>query len=626
MAFRGTFDYTLDAKNRLTVPPAFGLSSPAGSCSPRASSAVLPSGPRPPTTRTPPPRSRLPSALQGSPEAHALLQRQLLDTELDAAGRMMLPAFLLDHARLSKDVVVTGSGDLLEIWDRATWRTTTMRSHPTSTTSPPPLATLLDMTIPHVPVLAGEAIEVLIRARSDRRRLHGRRGRPRAPAGGPSARRRADRHRPRPDRRRAVCRASGELARRRGSSAPRSPRASSCWRDEDVLADIVLMDLGMSSMQIDTRERGFSYSTTRRWTCAMDPAELTAHEIVNRYEPRQLETSSATSARSATRADRPRDRARPLEAPLDSTTELVDVIIRAVPAPARFAAGHPAKRVFQALRIAVNDELGQLDAALPLAWDVLRVGGKSARSPSIRLRTAASSASSHGRAQGCICPPDLPICACGREPEAELLSRRSIAPTPARSPPTRARARRACALPEATRGPRMSTRPAAAARPARRPAPPRTAAPMPARRARRAPHLPGPPAPRASAPPRCRRTRSSPPLPRPDRRYRSTPQRAPQRRRCGSPPAAPRSPWRRRDGASLRQPRDGPRRAQPRMGRHRRLRPDRHRRDAGLDAEAQLRYRARGRRHRDARALQRHAEGRHLPAQLGRPHPGALPV
>ena len=117
-------------------------------------------------------------------------------------------------------------------------------------------------------------------------------------------------------------------------------------------------------------------------------------------------------------------------APIESTTALVDVITQAVPAPARFAAGHPAKRVFQALRIAVNDELGQLDDALPLAWDLLREGGRLGAISFHSLEDRRVKRFLAARAQGCICPPDLPVCACGREPEAELVSRRAIAPTP----------------------------------------------------------------------------------------------------------------------------------------------------------------------------------------------------
>src|SRR5919205_238638 len=107
-----------------------------------------------------------------------------------------------------------------------------------------------------------------------------------------------------------------------------------------------------------------------------------------------------------------------------------DPVAEAIPAPARFAGGHPAKRTFQAIRIAVNGELAQLDAALPLAWDRLRVGGRLA---AISFQSLEDRRVKHflaDRARGCICPPDLPVCGCGRTPEAELVHRRSIVPTP----------------------------------------------------------------------------------------------------------------------------------------------------------------------------------------------------
>jgi len=116
-------------------------------------------------------------------------------------------------------------------------------------------------------------------------------------------------------------------------------------------------------------------------------------------------------------------------APIETTMELVETIISAIPAPARFAGGHPAKRVFQALRIAVNEELDQLDRALPLAWELLRKGGILAGISFHSLEDRRVKQFLAERARGCICPPDLPVCACGREPEAALIARRSIVPS-----------------------------------------------------------------------------------------------------------------------------------------------------------------------------------------------------
>jgi 16S rRNA (cytosine1402-N4)-methyltransferase len=202
--------------------------------------------------------------------------------------------------------------------------------------------------------------------------------------------------------------------------------------EEGVKADLVLMDLGMSSMQVDTWARGFSYAYDAPLDMRMDPdLELSAHEIVNSWDARRLEAifRDLGEERYARPIARGIARARG-RGEIGSTLELVDVIASAVPTPARFAAGHPAKRVFQALRIAVNDELGQLDEALPLAWERLRPHGRFAGISFHSLEDRRVKRFLVARAQGCICPPDLPICACGREPEAELVSRRAIAPSP----------------------------------------------------------------------------------------------------------------------------------------------------------------------------------------------------
>jgi 16S rRNA (cytosine1402-N4)-methyltransferase len=201
---------------------------------------------------------------------------------------------------------------------------------------------------------------------------------------------------------------------------------------EDVRADLVLLDLGISSLQVDTRDRGFSYAYDAPLDMRMDPdQELTAAEIVNTWDQRRLarllrEYGEERYANPIARAVvRRRD-----EGELETTQELVDVIKAAVPAPARFAGGHPAKRSFQALRIAVNDELDQLERALPLAWAALREGGRIGAISFHSLEDRRVKRFLVERARGCICPPDLPVCACGREPEAELINRRAIMPTP----------------------------------------------------------------------------------------------------------------------------------------------------------------------------------------------------
>jgi 16S rRNA (cytosine1402-N4)-methyltransferase len=198
-------------------------------------------------------------------------------------------------------------------------------------------------------------------------------------------------------------------------------------QQEGVRADLAYFDLGMSSPQVDTRERGFSYSYDAPLDMRMDSEqELTAREVVNEWDQRRLARALRDfgEERRASSIARAIVRRREL-LPIDSTLDLVDVITSAIPVPARFGSGHPAKRVFQALRIAVNDELEQLDRALPLAWDRLRKDGVLAGISFHSLEDRRVKRFLAERAQGCICPPDFPVCACGREPEAALLRSRA---------------------------------------------------------------------------------------------------------------------------------------------------------------------------------------------------------
>jgi 16S rRNA (cytosine1402-N4)-methyltransferase len=199
---------------------------------------------------------------------------------------------------------------------------------------------------------------------------------------------------------------------------------------EGLSAELVYMDLGVSSMQLDTAERGFSYVADAPLDMRMDPAAGTsAAELIADWDERRLvrvlrEYGEERYASQIARAI-VRERAK---RPIETTTQLVDVIVAAIPTPARFAAGHPAKRVFQALRIAVNDELDELDAALPLAWALLVPSGRFAGISFHSLEDRRVKRFLAGLARGCVCPPDLPVCVCGREPEAHLLARGGLVP------------------------------------------------------------------------------------------------------------------------------------------------------------------------------------------------------
>jgi 16S rRNA (cytosine1402-N4)-methyltransferase len=197
---------------------------------------------------------------------------------------------------------------------------------------------------------------------------------------------------------------------------------------EGTHPDVVYMDLGVSSMQIDAWERGFSYSYDAPLDMRMDPASaLSARDVVNEWPEDRL----AKTLRRFGEERHARAIARAIVAhrPLETTAELVEVIRDAVPPAYRFGRGHPAKRSFQAIRIAVNGELESLERALPAAWAMLPVGGRLGAISFHSLEDRAVKRFLADRARACICPPELPVCRCGGEPEAELLSRRAVAPT-----------------------------------------------------------------------------------------------------------------------------------------------------------------------------------------------------
>jgi 16S rRNA (cytosine1402-N4)-methyltransferase len=199
----------------------------------------------------------------------------------------------------------------------------------------------------------------------------------------------------------------------------------------DVHADAILLDLGVSSMQLDRPDRGFSYAADAPLDMRMDPsADLSARERVNEAGERELADifrryGEERFARQIARAIVARRRKQPFE----RTGELVETIKQAIPAPARFGEGHPAKRVFQALRIEVNDELASLEHALPFALEILRPGGRLAVISFHSLEDRIVKRFLRSQEHGCTCPPDFPLCVCGSQPALRAIPRRAIRPT-----------------------------------------------------------------------------------------------------------------------------------------------------------------------------------------------------
>ncbi len=189
----------------------------------------------------------------------------------------------------------------------------------------------------------------------------------------------------------------------------------------------VLLDLGISSMHVDRADRGFSYRQDGPLDMRMDPeTPVTAGELVNELPAHEL---SALLRRYADEkfADRIA-RAMVAARPLTSTTQLAEVVRDAIPQAGRRTGGHPATRTFQALRIAVNEELDALERILPVALDRLQVGGICAVLSYHSLEDRAVKKAFAEAANRCICPPGFPVCACGRTPLVEHVVRRPERP------------------------------------------------------------------------------------------------------------------------------------------------------------------------------------------------------
>lgn len=196
--------------------------------------------------------------------------------------------------------------------------------------------------------------------------------------------------------------------------------------------DTILFDLGMSSVQIDTPERGFAFKADAPLDMRMDPGKqtLTAAEIVNTSNAADLariiriNSDERWASRIAEFIVREREKQ-----PISTSGQLVDVIKAAIPASARRKGGHPAKRTFQALRMEVNDEQGVLRRGLDAAIRWLNPGGIicAISYHSIEDRIVKETFASF--ANRCVCPPDLPVCACGKKPVIEIVTRKPILPS-----------------------------------------------------------------------------------------------------------------------------------------------------------------------------------------------------
>lgn len=194
--------------------------------------------------------------------------------------------------------------------------------------------------------------------------------------------------------------------------------------------DGVLLDIGVSSYQLDTPERGFSYHHDAPLDMRMSQQGPSARELVNNLGEQELSAIifQYGEDRSARRIAQGIVRARE-QAPIETTAQLVEIVKASVPAAVRRAEGHPARRTFQALRIAVNGELDRLQEGLTAAFELLKPGGRLAVITFHSLEDRIVKQQMQQWCQGCICPKDFPVCVCGRKPQGKLLYRKGLAPS-----------------------------------------------------------------------------------------------------------------------------------------------------------------------------------------------------
>ena len=195
--------------------------------------------------------------------------------------------------------------------------------------------------------------------------------------------------------------------------------------------DGILLDLGVSSPQLDDKSRGFSYMNDAPLDMRMNNEDpLTAYDVVNTWPQEELKRIlfDYGEERYAPRIAEAICRVR-AEKPIETTLQLVDVIRGAMPAQALREAQHPAKRSFQAIRIAVNDELGSVEKVMRDAVACLNPGGRLAVITFHSLEDRIVKTAMVNASKGCTCPPSFPVCVCGKKPKVKLISKKPIVST-----------------------------------------------------------------------------------------------------------------------------------------------------------------------------------------------------
>ena len=196
--------------------------------------------------------------------------------------------------------------------------------------------------------------------------------------------------------------------------------------------DGILMDLGVSSPQLDDGERGFSYMVDAPLDMRMNSHDaLSAQVVVNTWPQEELKRILYTygEERYAPQIAAAICRAR-TQKPIETTLELVDIIRSSMPPAALREKQHPAKRSFQAIRIAVNDELGSVEKAMEVAIPLLNPCGRLAVITFHSLEDRIVKLAMNDASKGCTCPPNFPVCVCGKKPKVKLISRKPIVASP----------------------------------------------------------------------------------------------------------------------------------------------------------------------------------------------------